>query len=488
MGTNLRVVAASVALICATAWSLNKNQSVDFAQDLNRNASVGIDAVFHNPAGIAFLPANGLYLGGGNQTVLESRSIVEHSAALSAYGPSEYKGDIRAWAFPTLHAAYRMEDLTFFAHGGPYGGGGVGTFDQGLPKFDNMILGFASQLAALAGPGVKASVDTTYQRQLAAANIPGMHVTDSATQQGLVYKRDLSFKGDEMTLGGTVGAAYKLMPTLSVSGAYRFSYARNAYTGTAKVSQLGVVYQGSKGLPAAGISGQSIDSTINANAESVMKSYWKDVSVDVVQTGMAHSVVFGADFKPDDSWNVGLRFEWNGELELTNKTSTLVAPDDLIPFLKDFADGAKSKITEPMILAGGVSFKGVQNLTLESSWTYGFYEQVDRGGAESGYRNSLFGGAGARYKVVPELELAVGYAHDWAFRNDAARLETDFDQPTNFLTLGADYQASPRLRIKAGSMFGLRQDVHGVGVTGAPQDMSADMMVFGVGLEWSPAM
>lgn len=461
-----RIVTGMVALFFVSAWSLNKNQSVEFSQDLNRNASLESDAAFHNPAGLSFLPVDGWYLGGGNQTILQRRVVKEPSPLLNAYGQPEYGGDIRSWVFPTIQAAYRSGNLTVFAHGGPLGGGGSGQFDQGLPQFDNMILGFASGIGEMA----KAGVD---------ANAPAPNLTSGAVPV-FKYKRDLSFTGDEMILGATAGAAYRVLPTLSVAAAYRFSYARNAYKGSAKVSELGVAYSGSAG-------GSAIDSAIDANANGAIQGLWKDVSVDVVATGVAHSVVLGADFKPSEIWNLGVRFEWNGELETENETKTLVAPDALVPYLAAYADGTRSKITEPMILAGGVSWKGVRNLTLESSWTFGFDEVVDRGGEEDDFHNSLFAGLGMRYQLLPSVEVSTGYAYDFAFRDDAARIETDFDLPTHFISAGVGVQASESLKLQGGLMVGLGQDAHGISKASlASQDMSSNLICIGIGVQWSP--
>jgi len=473
-----------MGLLCASAWSLNKNQSVEFSQDLNRNASLDADAAFHNPAGLAFLPVDGLYLGLGNQFIRQDRAVQEANPLLESQGLSKYKGEIRAPLFPTLHAAYKTGDLTLYAHGGPLGGGGEGTYDQGIPKFDNMILGFANGVAAQ----VKASVDTGAQRKLAAAGIAGVHVTSGGTS-ALRYSRNLSFVGDEMTLGGTFGAAYKVLPNLSVSGAYRFSYARNAYKGSAKVSTLAVSTQGSQGAAAAGVTGGSIDTLLTATTNHVLDSLWRDVTVDVVETGIAHGAVLGLDFKPNEVWNLGVRFEWNGEMQLENSTKALDAPDALMPYLAPYANGAKSKITEPMILAGGVSWKGIKDLTLESSWTYGFAENVDRDGKEKEYHNSLFAGFGARYQVSERIEGSVGYAHDWGYRNDAARDEIDPDIPFHFVAIGCNVQATPRLQVNLGAMTGFGKDVQGKSVaSGLAQTMSNQHMSLALGLEWRPAI
>jgi long-chain fatty acid transport protein len=466
MGRKIRV-ASTIVVASASVWALNKNQSVEFAQDLNRSASVSTDAASHNPAGLAFLPVDGLYLNVGSQTILQTRTIQEPTPLLTAYGQPEYQGDIHTWVFPTLQAAYRLGELTFFAHAGPLGGGGTGAFDQGLPQFDNMILGFANGVVDQVKAGVEAQA--------------GAGAT-SGTRPTFQYKRDLSFEGDEMILGTSAGAAYRIIPTLSVAAAYRFSYASYAYKGTAKPSQLDIGYAGSVG-------GAVIDATVAGMANHVIDSLWKDVSVDVVSTGMAHGAVLGLDFKPDDIWNVGLRFEWNSELEIENETKTLSAPTALLPYLAGYADGAKSKITEPMVVAGGVSFKGIDKLTLESSWIYGFAEAVDRNGLEKDFHNSLMGGLGVRYQLLSTLELATGYSHDWTYYNDKARLESDGDLPTHYVSAGVGLQAMPRLKINGGAMWGIGQDRHGFSkASGARQNMSSSLLNFGLGLEWSPAI
>lgn len=477
--------AALMGMLCASAWSLNKNQSVEFSQDLNRNASLDADAAFHNPAGLAFLPTDGLYLGIGNQFIRQDRKVREASPLLEGQGLTEYKGGIQVPLFPTAQIAWKSGDLTFFAHGGPVAGGGEGTYDQGIPKFDNMILGFANGVAAQ----VKATVDTGYQHQIASlASIPGVHVTEGGTST-IRYRRELSFVGDEKTLGATFGAAYKVQPNLSVSGAYRFSYALNSYKGTARVSQLAFSTTGSRGAAPAGISGGSIDSLLTATTNHVIDSLWRDVEVDVVQTGIAHGAVIGLDFQPDEVWNLGVRFEWNGEMQLENDTRTLRAPDALIPYLAPYAEGAKSKITEPMILAGGISWKGIKGLTLESSWTYGFDELVDRGGLETKYHNSLFGGLGARLQVSERIEVAAGYAHDWAYKDPSVRSEIDPDLPFHFVSLGCNVQATPRLAVNLGAMAGFGDEGSGTSeASGLPQTFSNRHLSLALGLEWRPAI
>ena len=480
----IRGIGLGVILAAGSVWALNKNQSIEFLQSENRNASTDADAAFHNPAGLAFLAGEGFHIGVGTQVVLQDRTLVEDSPALRAYGPGTYEGEIRVWSFPTFQAVYRKDDLALYLHGGPLAGGGSGTYEQGLPLFDNLILGYMREVAQ----GTKSLVEAGYDQQLALASISGVNVTDNSSA-GFLYERSLSFEGDEKTLGATLGAAYRIHPMVSVSAAYRFSHATSAYRGKATPTKFGIGFQGSKGYDSAGISGASVDSSLTANANIGLAALWRDIEVDVEASGQTHGVVLGLDVMPHPDWNVGLRFEWNGTMELENTSSTVVAPDGLRPYLAAYEKGAKTNITEPMVLAGGVSYKVLETLLLESSWTYAFFENVDRDGAEEDFRNSLFGGLGVRWQVHPKVETSVGFAHDWAFREDVARLETDFDMPTSYYGAGVGVQATDRLRVDLGAMLGISQDQKGVSAaTGASQTMGQEHMNLGLGLSWSPGI
>lgn len=477
-----RAVAGLVGALCASSWSLNKNQSIEFVQDLNRNASTGIDAAFHNPAGLAFLPSEGMHVSLGNQFVLQDPAIEESTPLLDAYGKSSYDGEVRIWMLPNLDAVYRIDDLALYFHGATLSGGGEAVYDDGIPLFDNMVLGFANSV----GSATRASVDAFYEQRLAEGGLPGQHVTTGSTM-GFDYRRDLSFTGDIMTLAGTLGAAYRISRTLSASVGYRFAYARNALRASLDATNLGVAFQGSQGLAPAGISGSSVDSAMNVNANHAIDSLWRDIDIDVVQTGLGHGIVLGLDFKPDEVWNFGLRLEWSGELELENTSSSLTAPDGLRPYLGSFEKGVKSKATEPVVLAGGIAFTPIPSLTLESSATYGFASRVDHDGKEDQYHDSFFGGLGVRYRVTPRLEGAVGYAYDFAFKDDSARSEADADPPGHYMSAGLGFQATPRLRIDGGTLVGVLESCTAYSAaSGARQTLDSYTWTIGLGVSWIP--
>ena len=53
----------------------NTNQHVAFLRMLARGASIDIDGVYSNPAGLAFLPGDGLYLSLNGQSAYQTRNI-----------------------------------------------------------------------------------------------------------------------------------------------------------------------------------------------------------------------------------------------------------------------------------------------------------------------------------------------------------------------------------------------------------------------------
>ena len=60
----------------ATAGGLltNTNQNIRFNRMFARNGTIGIDGVYSNPAGVAFL-SNGLHLSLNNQSAFQTRTI-----------------------------------------------------------------------------------------------------------------------------------------------------------------------------------------------------------------------------------------------------------------------------------------------------------------------------------------------------------------------------------------------------------------------------
>ena len=113
---------------------------------LARGASIDIDGVYSNPAGLAFLPGDGLYLSLNGQSAYQTRNISTTFPLFPEEGNRRYyKGTASAPFIPSFQGAYKKGDWTISGSFAVVGGGGKASFDDGLGMFDSMIMGNISQ-------------------------------------------------------------------------------------------------------------------------------------------------------------------------------------------------------------------------------------------------------------------------------------------------------------------------------------------------------
>ena len=73
--TLMLALSVSATSIKAGGLLTNTNQSIAFLRSLARDGAIGIDGVYSNPAGVAFLPM-GLHLSLSVQNVYQTRTII----------------------------------------------------------------------------------------------------------------------------------------------------------------------------------------------------------------------------------------------------------------------------------------------------------------------------------------------------------------------------------------------------------------------------
>ena len=124
----LLLVLVSSPLIQAGGLVTNTNQSAAWARTLTRQATLGVDAVYFNPAGLAQLN-NGLHLSLSNQTIFQTRTITSNYPLLTSYPDrTSYGAELTAPIFPSIYAAFKMGKLTFSGGFNIIGGGGSADF------------------------------------------------------------------------------------------------------------------------------------------------------------------------------------------------------------------------------------------------------------------------------------------------------------------------------------------------------------------------
>ena len=146
----LSLVTVSIAAM-AGGLLHNTNQHIAFMRMMARGASHEIDAVYTNPAGLAFMDHDGWILSLNIQSATQSRDALTTFALFPEADHTRlYKGKASAPVIPSLYGAYKKDRWTFSGFFGFTGGGGKCSFDNGLPVFDASIMaGIYAQTAGL---------------------------------------------------------------------------------------------------------------------------------------------------------------------------------------------------------------------------------------------------------------------------------------------------------------------------------------------------
>lgn len=177
----------------------NSNQSAAYVRMLARNASLGIDGVYYNPAGLTKL-SNGFHLSLNNQSIFQTKDVVNNYPYLHGSPEAKYTGIVEAPVFPGVYAVYKIDKLAFSFGFNPVGGGGGASYDTGLPSFEMPISDLVPKLGSSFG------------------------VTD--------YKADIYFEGTSVYFGYQFGVSYEVNPSLSLFAGIRTVSAKNTYTGS----------------------------------------------------------------------------------------------------------------------------------------------------------------------------------------------------------------------------------------------------------------
>ena len=420
----------------------NTNQSAAWVRLPSRNASVGIDAVYYNPAGLMKLE-NGFHLSLSNQSVFQTREIdntyagpATAASPTGGYGLNNhvYKGTVTALAFPSIYAAYKMDKFAISLGFNPIGGGGGAEYKTGLPSFEMS---------------------------------PSDLVPSLASQGAVGYRLDTYFKGSSTFLGYQAGVSYKVNEWLSIAAGLRYVTAKNTYNGYLKDIQLDMgggtwvpattVLQGvaaqltsittipaklapaiaggagtmtltqlvglgmmaaadktniEAGLAAIGVPAASIplmnvntisgtvtgatpalkDQAASASANSTLVA---DQSADVAQTGSGISPIFSVNISPSENLNIAIKYEMMTKLELTNKTvqdltvgyesmnGSVLVPQSKIPDMTKpitmFPNGEKTRNDMPAMIAVGIDYKLAPNFKISLGSNYFFDKNADYG-------------------------------------------------------------------------------------------------------------
>jgi len=391
----------SSQILMAGGLKTNINQSAAWVRTMSRNATLGIDAVYYNPAGLAKLQ-NGFHFSLSNQTIFQTRKVTSDYAYLNGT-PVDYEAELSAPFFPGIYAAYKMDKWAFSLGFNIPGGGGSADFQTGLPSFEVPVASLVPLLYSNFEPLDQSIYDATGW--------------DPGYRNVTAYDMDAAFSGSSTFYGVQAGATYAINDMISVAIGGRYVMARNAYEGSLTGVVVDAPYGGiqppgdyvrrvaaNPALP------PDVVATLEATAAG-LDDMTADAQLNATQSGSGFTPIIGVNISLSEKVNIAAKYEHHTKIVLTNDTEV----DDV----DMFPDGEESRADMPGMFALGAQVSPLKNLTVTGSFNYyldkgAYYGYTDAEGEQTDNEdvideNGFTWAFSAEYKILPILGVSGGY-------------------------------------------------------------------------------
>ena len=368
----LSLIVFTMTSVSALAGGIltNTNQSVLFLKNPARDAAIGLDGVYSNPAGVAFMP-EGFHVAFNWQYAHQTRTITSTNEVFTLGKKNngsvkEFQGVADAPIIPSLQAAYNKGDWSIQFNFSVPGGGGACEFGDGLGSFESVVGNIATMLKPLGAEG---------------------------------YDMDGYMKGRQYYYGFQLGAAYKVNKNLSVYGGLRLLYGDATYK--AKINNILVKTAG--GYVEFGDFMQGANAGIDAKLDQVnaaiaaygetetlltqkaqlegtkgslatLAKYSEGVNLLCNQDGMGIAPVIGVDWKYKN-FNFAAKYEFKTQIRMKNESSVIKASE--IPAVNKYKDGEKVNEDAPALLTIGAQWKPINEVSLNLGWHHYFDKQCN---------------------------------------------------------------------------------------------------------------
>lgn len=305
----LTAAIASSSATFAGGLLTNTNQHVAFNRMMSREASIGIDGVYYNPAGVVFM-GEGSHLAINWQAAWQTRTINNDYKLFTnnvnnPTTPRDFKGKAVAPVIPSFQYAYNKGRWSFQGNFALTGGGGKCTFDNGLGSFEKIVSETAMGAIGLAG-----AIDYAANKILVpgsinpdgtinSANFKPMFTSDKAFGNKGAYSFNSYMHGRQYYFGLSAGAAYKVTDNFSVYAGLRGIYATCNYYGYVEDIKVG-------NMPLYQVLDPSKENSANI-----------ELSCD--QSGIGFTPMLAVDYKTG-RWNFSAKYEFKTRMRLKNKS------------------------------------------------------------------------------------------------------------------------------------------------------------------------
>ena len=442
----------------------NTNQNVTFLRNPARDAAIGIDGVYSNPAGVIFL-GEGFHLSLNIQNAHQTRTIRTTSplfinnANHSGQQMHEFEGEADVPILPSFQAAWNKGNWSFQFGFAITGGGGKCKFEEGLGSFEQVVAGIPYK-------PVGSSDAMTLMNQLY-GGLGAIDPSLASHQMGNKYAYDSYMRGRQYYYGFTVGAAYKVSENLSLYGGLRMLYGSANYYGYVKNIQVEHIANGQSAMVAAsqhfaeqalkfseyagrleqmGMAEQAGMLQQGATLSTALSQGTQDIELNCDQTGWGVAPIIGVDYKTS-KLNVAAKYEFKTRMRLKNKSANSLSAEN-ISMLDKFADGGKVAEDTPALLTVGAQYSILPSLRINAGWHH--YFDVDT----KQYTKDMLGDSneylfGAEYDICKKLEVSAGMQRTEYDLSDAGIKDLSFNVSAYSVGFGLGYKVNEKVKINA---------------------------------------
>ncbi|MCR4809017.1 MAG: transporter [Prevotella sp.] len=467
----------------------NTNQSIDFLRNPARDAAIGLDGVYSNPAGVAFLP-EGFHLGLNWQYAHQTRTITSTDKffALGAKNNDSntkvFEGVADAPIIPSIQAAWNKGDWSMQLNFSVTGGGGKCSYENGLGSFERVVGKIADSFMNMdkLATALNAYSPTFY----AMAGLPAPTSTISMNNtRG--YDMNSFMEGRQYYFGLQLGTAYKVNENLSVYGGLRLLYGDATYR--ARISNINV-YQADgsfvdfasklrevsvqsqelgqrasevlpilNNIPEAAMTPEmqqlkaglmQLSSEESKRSMAALPQYSHGVNLMSNQTGLGVAPIVGIDYRLNDQWNFAAKYEFKTQMRMKNESTLFEAGE--IEAVNKYRDGEKVNEDTPALLTLGVQYSPISVVRLNAGAHYYFDKQAEwYGNAQDKLdHNSYELLAGAEWDINDRVTISLGgqitrYGNTDEYINDMSFVVNSYS-----IGFGMNYKLSDVVKLKAG--------------------------------------
>lgn len=478
------------AATTATAGGIltNTNQSIDFLRNPARDASIGLDGVYSNPAGVAFMP-EGFYLGLNWQYAHQTRTIKSTDDAFklgkrnNGQSTKIFEGVADAPCIPSIQAVWNKGDWSIQFNFSVPGGGGKCTYDDGLGSFERVVGKIAGTFMSM---DQLATALNTYSPLI--YGIAGMPAPTGTISLNNTKGYDVKsfMEGRQYYFGIQLGSAYKVNERLSVYGGLRLLYGDATYR--ARISNI-EVYQtdGSyidfasklkevavqsqelgvraseilpilNNVPASAMTPEmqqlkaglvQLTSEESKKSMAALPQYSQGVNLMSNQTGVGIAPVVGVDYRLNDQWNFAAKYEFKTQMRMKNESTLFEAGE--IDAVNKYRDGEYVNEDSPALLTIGAQYSPLSMVRLSAGAHYFFDKQVEWYGnsQEKLDHNSYELLAGAEWDINDRVTISAGgqltrYGLTDDYMNDMSFVVNSYS-----IGFGMNYKLNDNVKLKA---------------------------------------